>query len=127
MMIRYITLAIVKDEQTDVAATMTTANKNFLAAKMQYISQSDLDLLVHHNPIECVRMSATAEAKWIVIFHIKLLSGRTEEYCLLSQRGAPRTWADPRPLLRFLKNHYKLTAGRFDTSQLPGKFSQNPD
>ena len=105
---------------------MTATKKNFRAAQMQYISQSDLDVLVRHNPIECVRMSATAEAKWIVIFHVKHLSGRTEEYCLLSQRGAPRTWADPRPLLRFLKNHYKLTTGRFDTAQLPGRFPTLP-
>jgi hypothetical protein len=98
---------------------MKRINKGSRTAKMQHISQSELDLLVDHNPIERVHVSATKDGRWVVTFYVKLLSGRTEEYRLLSQRGLPRTWSDLRPMLRFLRDHYEITAGTFNTDDLP--------
>lgn len=86
---------------------------------MILISQAELNAIVDHSDIKQLHIAATESGKWVAVFHIKRLSGRIEEYRLLSQRGTPREWVDARTLLRFLKSNYKVTAGTFSTEKLP--------
>lgn len=87
---------------------------------MQFISQSELDLLVDHNNVEHVHIEATTDGRWTVTFQLKLRAGGVENYQLLTQRGTVRTWSDPRRMLLFLKTHYALVDGTFSVTQLPG-------
>jgi hypothetical protein len=68
--------------------------------------------------VEVIRRS---DREWYFTFDVdNPETGETTTYVLWTQRGAPRLWADPRNMFRFLRRRFRVAKGTFQLSEKGG-------
>lgn len=80
---------------------------------MNLIEQASADAAFANNQARNVTVVRRGHREWFFFFEAETPLGKPTRYALRTQRGGPRTWADPRSLFDFLHRRYGVTRGSF--------------
>ncbi|WP_455477908.1 KorA family transcriptional regulator [Bartonella sp. B10] len=84
---------------------------------MKMIEQSSVDMAFSQKVAREVTIVMRSEREWYFTFIAdNPVTGQTNKYTLLTQRGKLRTWADPKYLFKFLRER-GVICGNFNLNQ----------
>ncbi|ETS12809.1 KorA family transcriptional regulator [Bartonella quintana] len=84
---------------------------------MKMIEQSSIDIAFNQKAAREITIVMGSEKKWYFTFIADdPVTGKPNEYALLTQRGKLRTWANPKCLFKFLHER-GVTCGKFNLNQ----------
>ncbi|MET3589172.1 hypothetical protein ABID23_000242 [Bartonella silvatica] len=84
---------------------------------MKMIEQSSVDRAFHRREAREVTIVMRSEGEWYFTFVAdNPVTGESDKYTLLTQRGKLRTWADPKYLFKFLHER-GVVCGSFNLSE----------
>ncbi|WP_375635147.1 KorA family transcriptional regulator [Bartonella sp. AA5SXTY] len=84
---------------------------------MKMIEQNSVDIAFNQKAAREITVVMRSEREWYFTFVADdPITGKPNEYTLLTQRGKLRTWADPKYLFKFLHER-GVICGNFKLSQ----------
>ncbi|OLL55925.1 KorA protein [Bartonella henselae] len=84
---------------------------------MKMIEQNSVDIAFNQKAAREITVVMRSEREWYFTFVADdPITGKPNEYTLLTQRGKLRTWADPKYLFKFLHER-GVTYGKFNLNQ----------
>lgn len=87
---------------------------------MKAINLQSVDLAFSSGEVNQVTVHRKSDKAWFFTFTVKK-NGKEELFTLETQRGALRTWADPRLLFAFLSER-NILSGNFNLKEVENEF-----
>ena len=81
---------------------------------MLLVDQRSTDLAFQQKEVREVEIVRRSNKEWYFRFYVENpMNHQLVEYRMKTQRGALKTWSDPRTLFNFLVENYGVLAGKF--------------
>lgn len=95
---------------------------------MIFVEQHTTDMAFEQKLVKEVCIVRRSPKEWYFTFLVAdpTNAGQTLTYAVKTQRGALRTWSDPRTLFAYLDDRYGVVSGTFTLSEETHEHSGSP-